>query len=126
MQEISPGWTVDSYHEGDWLCLTLSAPITDIAQTPINLADLIDTLVRREFFTRVIVNLESMLYLPAKLMRQMILLKDKLEQRAGQLALCAMNDKAYQSVTALGLERAFPNYDGFRTVTAGFRPIQPR
>ena len=86
MQEISPGWTVDSYHEGDWLCLTLNAPITDIAQTPINLADLIDTLVRRKFFTRVILNLESMLSLPARLMRQQILLRGKLEKRAGQLA----------------------------------------
>ncbi len=126
MQEISPGWTVHSYHEGDWLCLTLSTPVTNIAQTPVNLAELIDSLIRRSFFNRVIVNLESMLYLPAKLMRQLILLKDKLEQRAGQLALCAMNDKAYQSVTALGLEKAFPNYEGFRAVTAGFRPVQPR
>lgn len=126
MQEISPGWTVDSHHQGDWLCLTLDVPVDDIADTPVDLAELIDVIVRRSFFMRVIVNLELILYLPARLMRQLILLKDKIEQRGGRLALCAMTEKAYQSVTALGLERTFPNYKGVGSVTASFRPVNPR
>ena len=126
MQELSPGWTIDTHHEGDWLCLTLNAPLTEIAHAPQDLAESIDSVVRRAFFSRVIVNLESLLYLPAKLMRQLILLKEKLEQRAGELALCAMNDYAYQSVVALGLEMTFPNYEGFSAVTTRFRPVHPR
>ncbi|MBA60935.1 MAG: hypothetical protein CMJ76_01085 [Planctomycetaceae bacterium] len=126
MQEISPGWTVDSHHQGDWLCLTLDVPVDDIADTPVDLAELIDVIVRRSFFMRVIVNLELILYLPARLMRQLILLKDKIEQRGGRLALCAMTEKAYQSVTALGLEQTFPNYKGVGSVTASFRPVNPR
>lgn len=126
MQELSPGWTIDTHHEGDWLCLTLIAPVAEIAHAPKDLAESIDSLVRNTFFSRVIVNLESLLYLPAKLMRQLILLKEKLEQRACELALCAMNEHAYQSVTALGLETTFPNYEGFSAVTARFRPIHPR
>lgn len=126
MQEIFPGWLVDAHHQGDWLYLILDTTCEELAHTPINLAELMDNVVRRSFFTRVIIDLESILYLPAKLLRQFILLKDKLEERGGQLALCAMNVKAYQSVRAIGLEHAFPYYEGIGAVTEVFRPVQPR
>lgn len=126
MQELSPGWSVDTHQNGEWLCLTLNTSLAQIEKTPINLADLIDRLIRQSLFKRVVVSLESMMYLPARLMRQLILLRDKLEERAGQLLLCGMSDQAYASVMALGLEQTFPNYQGFDSATAKFRPARPR
>ena len=126
MQELSPGWSLDSHQDGEWLCLTLNASWAQLEQTPVNLAELMDRVVRHSFFNRVVLSLESIRYLPARLIRQLILLRDKLVERAGQLLLCDMTDQAYASVCALGLDQVFPKYESFKSVTTNFRPTRPR
>ena len=76
MQELSPGWSLYSHQDGEWLCLTLNASWAQLEQTPVNLAELMDRVVRHSFFNRVVLSLESIRYLPARLIRQLILLRD--------------------------------------------------
>ncbi|MEE2686183.1 MAG: STAS domain-containing protein [Planctomycetota bacterium] len=124
MQELPGGWRVEIDHAREWLCMQLFEPFL---QTPVQqLAEQIRRLLDREFARNLVLEMDHVIHLNGRLMRQLQLLDEHLSYQGGELRLSGLSDECYEAVERTKMEARFPRFHTRQQALTGHNPGHPR
>lgn len=121
---LTPGWNaeVDRCHE--WICLRLLGPPGD---TPTSrLASAIRKFLRSELADCLVLEMDQVLRMSGRLMRQLMQLDQDLAREGGSLRLVGLSEECYLAFERMKLQSRFPRYRSRHHAFAGHRPGRPR
>jgi anti-anti-sigma regulatory factor len=93
----------------NWLFVKLRSKGTSQRRVP-QIADGLWSIATRHFVYRVVLELDELESLPAGMMAQLVLLRERLSQCGGALKICGMSDECLETLHECHLDVALPNY----------------
>jgi anti-anti-sigma regulatory factor len=124
MLELSDGWYAEIEHAREWLCLRLREPFSS---SPVcQLAEQIRRLLDRECARHLVLEMDQVLHLTGRLLRQIQLLDQHLNCQGGELRLSGLSDECYAALQQVKLQARFPRYRSRQQALIGHYPEKPR
>lgn len=93
----------------NWLFVKLRSGDAPIGRVP-QIADGLWSIATRHFVYRVVLELDELESLPAGMMAQLVLLRERLTQCGGALKICGLSDRGRETLHECHLDSALPSY----------------
>lgn len=93
----------------NWLFVKLRFKGTSSCRVP-RIADGLWSIATRHFVYRVVLELDELQSLPAGMMAQLVLLRERLSQCGGALKICGLSDECLERLHECHLDAALPHY----------------
>ena len=93
----------------NWLFVKLRSSGTRINRVP-QIADGLWSIATRHFVYRIVLELDELDSLPAGMMAQLVLLRERLSQCGGALKICGLSDECIETLHECHLDSALPHY----------------
>ena len=93
----------------NWLFVKLRSNDESIAKMP-QIADGLWSIATRHFVYRIVLELDEIESLPAGMMAQLVLLRERLSQCGGALKICGLSDECIETLHECHLETSLPHY----------------
>jgi anti-anti-sigma factor len=125
MVQATTGWNCDVERGPDCLFVRPRGSVSRADEA--GLADQVWDLLERSSTHRLVLELDDMGLLKSTLVGQLLLLKQRIENRGGLMRLCGLSPANQRVLAHCRLDHFLPQYcDRTEAVMAGARPLQPR